>query len=383
MQLFRCVLASCCLLHQTVWADSNQSHECLLDLKALPEFILNNDAGGKDIFQEKGELYFSTALQKSEQKIASVMSSNDCQSVLRDYLHAWRKGHLEIDTLDAGHNNVNTAAPEENLNVQSKPNPQPEINFLSSKTLVLRLPDFSPSNRQSLIDLLEKYRRKLARTPNWIIDVRGNGGGADSSYKPLLPWVLENETQDIGASWLATPDNIKGQRSLCARFAPGDADCISSLEEAATRMENKPVGSFVPQGDGPLITHSAAEKHPHPKRVALVIDQGCGSSCEEFVLKLRQSFNVKTIGTRTHGSLDYSNLRSYLLPSGKRELWYATSRSNRLPDFKVDGSGIMADIYFPVPKDERDKNLYLPHIKNWLEGGSLAADNDKQEKNSD
>lgn len=368
MQLIRYGLVGFCLLHQAVWAENNLPQECLLDLQALPAFILNNDAGGKDIFQEKGEFYFSTALQKSEQKIASVMSSNDCQSVLRDYLHAWRKGHLEIDTLETVHHNDNLV---DNANSQSKPNPKPEINFLSTKTLVLRLPNFSPENRQPLIDLLELHRRKLKRIPNWIIDVRGNGGGADSSYTPLLPWILENETQDIGASWLATPDNIKGQRSLCARFAPGDADCISSLEEAATRMESKPMGSFVPQGDGPLIAYSAAEKHPHPKRVALVIDQGCGSSCEEFVLKLRQSFNVKTIGTRTHGSLDYSNLRSYLLPSGKRELWYATSRSNRLPDFRVDGSGIMADIYFPVPRDENSKILYLSHIKNWLEGGSL------------
>jgi hypothetical protein len=87
---------------------------------------------------------------------------------------------------------------------------------------------------------------------------------------------------------------------------------------------------------------------------------------------LRQSFNVKTIGTRTHGALDYSNLRPYLLPSGARKLWYATSRSNRLPDIKVDGNGIMADIYFPVPSDEKGKKLYMSRIQNWIEGGSLT-----------
>lgn len=371
MQLIRYALIGFCLLHKTVLAENNLPQECLLDLKALPEFILNNDAGGKDIFQEKGDLYFSIALQKSEQKITSLMSSNDCQSVLRDYLSAWRKGHLEVDTLETVNN---SASPGDNSDPQSKSNPEPEVTFISSKTLALRLPNFSPENRQPLIDLLSQHRRKLMRTSNWIIDVRGNGGGADSSYTPLLPWILENETQDIGASWLVTPDNIKGQRSLCARFAPGDAECISSLEDAAGRMESKPAGSFVPQGDGPLITYSPAEKHPYPQKVALVIDQGCGSSCEEFVLKLRQSFNVKTVGTRTYGSLDYSNMRSYLLPSGKRELWYAISRSNRLPDFKIDGSGIIPDIYFPVPVGQHDNRLYLLRIKNWLEGGSLSAD---------
>jgi len=38
---------------------NNLTQECLLDLQVLPAFILNNDAGGKDIFQK---LYFSAAI---------------------------------------------------------------------------------------------------------------------------------------------------------------------------------------------------------------------------------------------------------------------------------------------------------------------------------
>lgn len=48
MQLICYALAGFCLSHQAVWADNNFLQECLLDLQALPAFILNNDSGGKD-----------------------------------------------------------------------------------------------------------------------------------------------------------------------------------------------------------------------------------------------------------------------------------------------------------------------------------------------
>jgi hypothetical protein len=362
----------------SVFAGENPQQECLIDLKALPEFIKNNDAGGKDIFQEKGELYFSTALQQSEQKIAAVTTEKECLQLLRGYLKVWRKGHLDVEPFATAQIDTQTSSSAKSssasANAVSKTDSKPKIQFISAKTLVLSLPDFSPENRKPLIELLDQQRKTLERTPNWIIDVRGNGGGSDSSYTPLLPWVLVNETHNIGSSWLVTPDNINGQRTLCAKYAPGNKDCIKSLEKAARRMEGQPAGSFVPQYDGDLIKYVSAEKHFHPEKVALVIDKGCASSCEELVLKLRQSFNVKIIGTRTYGALDYSNLRAYSLPSGKRELWYATSRSNRLPHIKIDGNGIMADIYFPVPEDKNGKDGYISRIQHWIEGGSLAAD---------
>ncbi len=110
-----------------------------------------------------------------------------------------------------------------------------------------------------------------------------------------------------------------------------------------------------------------------PARVAVLVDRDCASSCEEFLLAARQSFHVKLIGRNSEGALDYSNLRLHALPSGVRQLQYATSRSARLPQLQVDLGGIMPDIYLPPPKDEAGRAQEIVRVQRWLEGGRRAA----------
>ena len=82
---------------------------------------------------------------------------------------------------------------------------------------------------------------------------------------------------------------------------------------------------------------------------------------------------MKLIGRSTHGSLDYSNVRPHELPSGQRRLWYATTRSNRIPDLPVDLSGIQPDIYLPLdPSNPHAKDDEVQRVQNWLEGGSIG-----------
>ena len=108
-----------------------------------------------------------------------------------------------------------------------------------------------------------------------------------------------------------------------------------------------------------------------PTRVAVLVGHQCGSSCEEFLLAVRQSFQVKLLGRPSHGSLDYSNLRPHRLPSGERLLLYATSRSNRLPDLPIDVAGVQPDIYLPEPADEVARTREVLRVQRWLEMGSL------------
>jgi C-terminal processing protease CtpA/Prc len=105
-----------------------------------------------------------------------------------------------------------------------------------------------------------------------------------------------------------------------------------------------------------------------PQRVAVLIDKTCGSSCEQFILAMRQSWNVKPMGRRTWGALDYSNLRPHPLPSGQRVLLYATSRSVRLPHPPVDAVGVLPDVLLPQPANEADWGKEVEFVRALLDG---------------
>ena len=139
-------------------------------------------------------------------------------------------------------------------------------------------------------------------------------------------------------------------------------------------MRSVEPGQYISQDDAGVVQFERIKQgeRQRPSRVAILVDDRCASSCEEFLLIARQSFSVKLVGQSTFGSLDYSNLRPYDLPSGQRVLWYATSRSMRLPNYPVDLGGIPPDVYLPARSEDPDPEGEVERVKRWLEGGSLV-----------
>jgi Peptidase family S41 len=277
------------------------SESCREDLEVIPPFLLENDTGAKDELAALGQAHFDAAMAKAREGAAEAGDIPACDKVLNGYLKAWRKGHLWVDDVQPAPASTSPEAAAANLETSRLPT----IKLLSGKTALLTVPSFAGQYRDPLIRLLAQHRKQLATRVNWIIDVRDNDGGDDTTFYPLLPWLMPDEREEVGAAWLVTAANIEGQEKACALFAPGDKDCGESLAEAVKRMHAASPGSYVQQEDGPPIHFVRADKlEPHrPARVAVLIDSPCGSSCEEFLLAARQSFNVKLVGRRSHGSL--------------------------------------------------------------------------------
>lgn len=344
---------------------------CAKDLEAIPGFLLENDAGAKDHLAQFGQKHFDDSLAEARVAVLKVSDTDGCEEVLNRYLRAWRKGHLAA----APRPLTKPAAVSPAAQTASAPlKHEPRLQILSDKTILLTLKSFGDENRTPLIALLQQNHAALAKHPNWIIDVRGNGGGSDSTYDSLLAWLLPDEVVSVGAMWLVTPANLQAHRDFCPLFAPGDPECEKFINNAIARMRNAPRGSLVSQNDSGGISFDRQNplEPQRPSRVAILIDGRCASSCEEFLLAARQSFNVKLIGRSTFGSLDFSNLRPFALPSRERLLWYATSRSMRIPEQPVDAAGISPDIYLPLAPEEHAEEEEVVRIQNWLEGGSLA-----------
>jgi hypothetical protein len=365
-------LGACLLLN--CFAQGPAAAACAKDLEDIPGFLLENDTGARDHLAQFGQKYFDDALAEAKSAALQIRGNASCAPVIGKYLRAWRHGHLGVQ--DIGPAPAAAAPPEQSAAdalAQQLKN-APVIEILSTKTLRLTLKNFEPYNRGALIALIEARREDLEGHPNWIIDVRGNGGGSDSSYQPLMPWLIPDEFASASAEILATPANIEGWARICALDAPSDAECEKSVGDSIARMRKAAPGTYVAIGDRGAMSYGRVERlEPRrPSRVAILIDGGCGSACEEFALDARQSFNVKLVGRHTFGSLDYSNLRPHDLPSGRRRLWYATTRSTRIPGLLVDVAGVPPDIYLPIEAGDNAKNEEVRRVQSWLEGGSLA-----------
>jgi len=364
-------LAACVSLN--CFAQGPAAAACAKDLEDIPGFLLENDTGARDHLAQFGQKYFDDALAEAKSAALQIRGNPSCAPVIDKYLRAWRRGHLAVEDITAA---PAASAPQQSAEDASAQHLKsaPSIEILSPKTLRLTLKSFELYNRDALIALIKAHREDLEGHPNWIIDVRGNGGGGDGSYQPLMSWLMPDEVANAGAEILATPANIEGWTRVCALFAPGDAECQKSVSDLIARMRTAAPGAYVAMNDSGAMSYGRVERlEPHrPSRVAILIDGGCGSSCEQFALDARQSFSVKLIGQHTHGSLDYSNLVPYDLPSGRRRLWYATTRSARIPGLLVDVVGVQPDVYLPIEAGDGAKNEEVRRVQSWLEGGSLA-----------
>lgn len=361
LSLVFCSFLSCSLLA------AEAADECLNDLNYLPDFLLKNDAGARDRLSQVGSGFLADALAKAREDAADARTERACNAAITAYLKAWRKGHIAVQSIntDTGDRSIPVGDPARDY--------EPRLQFLSDDTVLLQVHSFHPEAGNRLNRALHEHRQALAGRSNWIVDVRSNHGGSDSAYMPLLPWLLSGDIAEVQLEFLATGDNVESTLKLCELYAPGDQQCEEFVKPIVGTMLMARPGSFVRTAKDEVAFLSVPEtQHENPRRVAVLMDEDCVSSCEQFLLTVRQSFRVKLLGRNSGGNLDYSNLRPHLLPSGKRQLLYATSRSYRLPSMPVDVAGIMPDIYLPKPENKQAWDEEVLRVKNWLEGGSLA-----------
>lgn len=235
------------------------------------------------------------------------------------------------------------------------------IEPLSETTLWLRLPDFDPTRAEALAKLLTAAADRLSRVPNLLIDLRDNGGGSDFVYEPLLPIIASRPIYGIGVELRASDDNIALRAEVADSLRAKQPDVAEFLDGQIARMRANP-GGYVAGDTRPFSIMPLDAVRPFPRRVAVLID-GAGSSGEQFILAARQSRKVTLFGRENSaGVLDFANVVGMTTPSGRFHMFWATSRSLRLPDDPVDPHGIAPDVR--IPADAVDP---IGFVTAWLE----------------
>jgi C-terminal processing protease CtpA/Prc len=193
------------------------------------------------------------------------------------------------------------------------------------------------SVRRQLDQLMAEHKEILVKTPHWVIDCRNNGGGSDITYRKITPYLYTNRTLHYHNKVWCTRDNAQKYAELASS---NDFPWYYKLYgRYMYRRIMRNVGKMV--GKNGTVKGLRGKFKPYPKRVAILINGGCASSCESFVQVAQQSKKVTLIGTNTAGISDYGNLHTLTFPCKKFTMRYPTTRTNAVDAGKgIDGVGI-------------------------------------------
>jgi hypothetical protein len=221
---------------------------------------------------------------------------------------------------------------------------RPSIEFLDGRTAALRLPSFDSTYKPVVDSLIAAHGSQLRSIPYLIIDVRGNGGGYTGSYASITPLVYSGPIHEYGTDVWTSPANVAYYHQLVRNsfLSAADRTVITSFLAQAEQHVNQ----FVELSPDTIIERDTV--FSMPRRVAVLVDSACASSCEEFLLEVRQSSKVTLMGTHSRGMNDYGELRGVWLPGWRR----VSLPTNRKRGPRIDNVGIVPAV--PIPSSERD-----------------------------
>jgi hypothetical protein len=214
---------------------------------------------------------------------------------------------------------------------------------LNDSTGYIRIRTFDLFEAKHIDSVIRANLANIQSMPKLVIDLRWNGGGGDRSMSFLQPIIYTNPVKHTGVDLLLTPDNITAWEKAIDKYRTEipkkELDHLMQLLDIG-RGKARTAVNFASDN-----TDTLPAVWPMPAKVAIVINHGCGSTTEEFLLVGKQSSKVVMAGEPSKGVLDYSNVVVKDFFSPDFELHYPTTRSRRIDaGLGIDNVGIRPDI---------------------------------------
>ena len=236
------------------------------------------------------------------------------------------------------------------------------IKPISKKTMLLKIASFGYEYTDRIEKLIRDNKSLIESHENLIIDVRGNGGGTDYSFRPILPYLYTNPVRHLSGEYLVTQTLINSLTNWVNTADKEKYDDIENVKKDIKRMKGK-VGQFIPYSTSENFGFTKQDSvYLFPKNIAILMNGGSASSTENFILSAKQSKKVKTFGTPTYGSVDYLSVIEFDINCDKYILYMPTVRMLRAQDYPLDNIGIQPDIY--MDKYVKD---WVQYAKDYLE----------------
>lgn len=243
--------------------------------------------------------------------------------------------------------------------------PNYSVKKLGEDTLLMTMTDFM--NPDAISQMVEEHKALLDETDKWIIDVRVNNGGSDSSFHSLFPYLLPEEGLE-----LVDPEDkmlMNCTEASARRVIPELEEALEQTEDEHARFvlnifkrewhRNRGRG-FVEFDFSELAGGDTFVKgSKHPRQIIVMTDVMCGSAGDSFVELVKKSNKVTVIGRATLGLNDYANLVSAKWDEGF-ELMYPSSRLSRIDRGEgMTGVGITPHIHIPWTPEHLSEDVDL------------------------
>lgn len=226
---------------------------------------------------------------------------------------------------------------------------RPMIRTFDESTVIVIVPSHSPEYAPLLREFVEKYRERILKSENLIIDIRGDEGGSTGTTGALMPFLV-TPSKRPGRYWvgdetmiLSSPDNIRYFKKI-----ESEGWLPKNLVE---RLQTN-VGKLITLADSGTEEDTPDESDvtatPFPRNVAILLDDGVVSAGEAFLIQAMKYKKVTLFGENSGGVIDYQSTSVMSLagcPSLGIYFGYPMfAASNRLPLGGVNAKGIPPDV---------------------------------------
>lgn len=228
---------------------------------------------------------------------------------------------------------------------------------VNAQVTYLKIPTFL-NNDQAIQQLVAANDSAIRNTNYLIVDLRGNGGG-NTGWIYFLPYFMTNPVVQKPSFLRVTPDNVKLKLPDLEPFVNGPVseeykkyfpdDVLHAYKKTyaelpVTKQQYYPI---------PGVTFPLDSITRFPKKIALVVDDFCGSSTEYFFFLSKQSRKTTTYGVNTIGMMDYEGMSvPTALPYDQFILTIPIARSSWTAEKPIDQTGFKPDVFINLPHNK-------------------------------
>ncbi len=210
---------------------------------------------------------------------------------------------------------------------------------------------------------LEAVQKHLRDTDSMVLDLRGNGGGDDTFGYKLAELAFGGPfNHPIRRAYVSqTPETIALASNVYRLQALRLKKKAEPVPEYFEKLYQQQIEKFqlassgrLPEStvvDEPTGHYKFNSKKGYSKTTFILIDHGCGSSCESTTDAFETNPWVKKVGVNTIGMIHFGDVGALLLPNSKIHVQISTKVNEYFDKRFIEKVGIKPHVEVPVGTD--------------------------------